>query len=45
MKVFLSWSGPTSKGVAEALRDQLPNFIQDAETWVSADKALSQCRM
>jgi TIR domain len=35
MKVFLSWSGPTSKAIAEALRDWLPFVIPDTETWMS----------
>lgn len=28
MKVFISWSGPLSKRLAEAIRDWLPNVIQ-----------------
>jgi hypothetical protein len=28
MKVFISWSGETSRRIAEVIRDQLPNALQ-----------------
>ncbi len=37
MKVFISWSGPRSAAVAEALRYWLPKVIQALEPWMSAD--------
>lgn len=37
MKVFLSWSGPVSKGVAEALLKWLPDVIQAIDPWMSSE--------
>ncbi len=37
MKVFLSWSGPRSKRVAEALGDWICQVIQAVEPWISVD--------
>jgi hypothetical protein len=36
MKVFLSWSGETSKAAAEAFYEWLPFVIHSAEPWVSS---------
>jgi len=35
MKVFISWSGPRAKAVALALREWLPDVIQNLEPWMS----------
>lgn len=40
MKVFISWSGPRSKEMANALRDWLPMVLQYVEPFVS-DKDIS----
>jgi TIR domain len=35
MKIFLSWSGDSSKTVAELLRDWLPTIFPDVTFWIS----------
>ncbi|MDA1127861.1 MAG: TIR domain-containing protein [Chloroflexi bacterium] len=35
MNVFISWSGPRSKRIAEGLRDWLPTVVQAIVPWVS----------
>ena len=37
MLVFISWSGPRSKAVAEALESWLRQVIQAVDPWISAD--------
>ena len=37
MKLFLSWSGPESRGAAEALREWLPFVINAVEPWMSSE--------
>lgn len=36
MKVFISWSGPRSKAMAEALRNLLPSIVQVCTFWISS---------
>src|SRR5688572_13219551 len=37
MQVFIAWSGPRSKGVAEATSEWLRNVIQPVDPWLSED--------
>lgn len=37
MKIFLSWSGSTSKALAMLLKDWLPSVIQTLEPWMSSE--------
>ncbi len=37
MKVFISWSGPLSRQVAETLREWLPSVLQTIEPYVSSE--------
>ncbi|MBW8017081.1 MAG: toll/interleukin-1 receptor domain-containing protein [Planctomycetes bacterium] len=37
MKIFISWSGETSKQIAAALRDWLPTIIQAVDPFFSSD--------
>ena len=37
MKIFISWSGPLSRYIAETLRDWLPSVLQTVEPYVSSE--------
>ncbi len=37
MKVFISWSGESSRAVAEALRNWIPYILPFAKPWISGD--------
>src|SRR5215211_6657068 len=37
MLVFISWSGPRSRAIAEALENWLAKVIQAVEPWISQD--------
>ena len=44
VKVFISWSGPRSRYLAEALRNWVPKVIQALEPWMSDDDIVSGAR-
>jgi hypothetical protein len=37
VKIFISWSGPLSRQIAEVLRDWLPSVLQTVEPYVSSE--------
>ena len=37
MKIFLSWSGPKGRALAESLRDWIPEVLQVVQPWLSSE--------
>lgn len=44
MKVFISWSGHRSQAVATALRELIPDALQDVDVWMSAHEIAAGTR-
>jgi hypothetical protein len=44
MKVFLSWSGPRSRYIAQSLHSWLPNLLQRLDPWMSKEDIATGAR-